>query len=272
MISATDLRISTVATNSEVVPDAGTPGTARIIPVAQSSEQTNNNDGMNCLTAAAFTFGPTYAPTSAAPTKQPTTPPTSAICQDGFREALETGPIGNGHEQCQVGHAGGRLQFLFKDGNGCEAKQNEDIFGVTDGASCFPTTETSCTGRGNIGKECIWELTLPPAGTASSTSAATGTSGNQLRTCADQRACMDWSLEPLAGGQYRVCAKLNLGAEGCNKDAGETVSHTCVKDCDTTPTDPVSYTHLRAHETPEHLVCRLLLEKKKKKKRYKIIV
>ena len=28
----------------------------------------------------------------------------------------------------------------------------------------------------------------------------------------------------------------------------------------------VSYTHLRAHETPEHLVCRLLLEKKKNKK------
>ena len=28
-------------------------------------------------------------------------------------------------------------------------------------------------------------------------------------------------------------------------------------------TKPVSYTHLRAHETPEHLVCRLLLEKKK---------
>ena len=28
-------------------------------------------------------------------------------------------------------------------------------------------------------------------------------------------------------------------------------------------TVPVSYTHLRAHETPEHLVCRLLLEKKK---------
>eukprot|EP00658_Telonema_sp_P-2_P008615 TRINITY_DN13259_c0_g1_i6.p1 TRINITY_DN13259_c0_g1~~TRINITY_DN13259_c0_g1_i6.p1 ORF type:complete len:355 (-),score=70.05 TRINITY_DN13259_c0_g1_i6:14-1078(-) len=30
---------------------------------------------------------------------------------------------------------------------------------------------------------------------------------------------------------------------------------------------PVSYTHLRAHETPEHLVCRLLLEKKKKKQK-----
>src|SRR5674536_311080 len=31
------------------------------------------------------------------------------------------------------------------------------------------------------------------------------------------------------------------------------------------PIVAVSYTHLRAHETPEHLVCRLLLEKKKKK-------
>ena len=33
----------------------------------------------------------------------------------------------------------------------------------------------------------------------------------------------------------------------------------------------VSYTHLRAHETPEHLVCRLLLEKKKKNTTQKII-
>ena len=30
--------------------------------------------------------------------------------------------------------------------------------------------------------------------------------------------------------------------------------------------EAVSYTHLRAHETPEHLVCRLLLEKKNQKK------
>src|SRR5674476_984706 len=31
---------------------------------------------------------------------------------------------------------------------------------------------------------------------------------------------------------------------------------------------PVSYTHLRAHETGRNLVCRLLLEKKKKKKNW----
>eukprot|EP00658_Telonema_sp_P-2_P047057 TRINITY_DN35556_c0_g1_i1.p1 TRINITY_DN35556_c0_g1~~TRINITY_DN35556_c0_g1_i1.p1 ORF type:complete len:104 (-),score=26.11 TRINITY_DN35556_c0_g1_i1:27-338(-) len=30
------------------------------------------------------------------------------------------------------------------------------------------------------------------------------------------------------------------------------------------PVGAVSYTHLRAHETPEHLVCRLLLEKNTK--------
>src|SRR5678815_3540730 len=32
--------------------------------------------------------------------------------------------------------------------------------------------------------------------------------------------------------------------------------------CSCGNTRSVSYTHLRAHETPEHLVCRLLLEKK----------
>src|SRR5450756_2000892 len=35
------------------------------------------------------------------------------------------------------------------------------------------------------------------------------------------------------------------------------------------PSGPVSYTHLRAHETRHDLVCRLLLEKKKKKTKTK---
>src|SRR5678809_1659384 len=35
---------------------------------------------------------------------------------------------------------------------------------------------------------------------------------------------------------------------------------------------PVSYTHLRAHETGRNLVCRLLLEKKKKKHKNHIIL
>eukprot|EP00658_Telonema_sp_P-2_P015870 TRINITY_DN16132_c0_g1_i2.p1 TRINITY_DN16132_c0_g1~~TRINITY_DN16132_c0_g1_i2.p1 ORF type:complete len:106 (+),score=21.52 TRINITY_DN16132_c0_g1_i2:150-467(+) len=45
------------------------------------------------------------------------------------------------------------------------------------------------------------------------------------------------------------------GWDGCKWWGVDDCSHGCAA---------VSYTHLRAHETPEHLVCRLLLEKKKK--------
>src|SRR5674536_27292 len=44
-------------------------------------------------------------------------------------------------------------------------------------------------------------------------------------------------------------SRLELAATGADGQVGD---------------EAVSYTHLRAHETPEHLVCRLLLEKKKK--------
>ena len=53
---------------------------------------------------------------------------------------------------------------------------------------------------------------------------------------------------------------LRGGAQQAGQDLGG-----AVRDF-TEPAAPVSYTHLRAHETPEHLVCRLLLEKKKKHK------
>src|SRR5678815_96990 len=39
---------------------------------------------------------------------------------------------------------------------------------------------------------------------------------------------------------------------------------------DTAKIKAVSYTHLRAHETPEHLVCRLLLEKKNMSNSYAV--
>src|SRR5678816_4009485 len=44
--------------------------------------------------------------------------------------------------------------------------------------------------------------------------------------------------------------------EGGVVDGSASAANTCAEKA-------VSYTHLRAHETPEHLVCRLLLEKKK---------
>src|SRR5678816_2382814 len=60
-------------------------------------------------------------------------------------------------------------------------------------------------------------------------------------------AVADWFNKPQV---------LEINIDGWTGDPGQTIR---VKAQDDTP---VSYTHLRAHETPEHLVCRLLLEKK----------
>src|SRR5665811_2387181 len=53
--------------------------------------------------------------------------------------------------------------------------------------------------------------------------------------------------------------------EGELRIGGQVVNNKAPKDRDIAMVFPVSYTHLRAHETVLDLVCRLLLEKKKKK-------
>eukprot|EP00658_Telonema_sp_P-2_P083538 TRINITY_DN907_c0_g1_i2.p1 TRINITY_DN907_c0_g1~~TRINITY_DN907_c0_g1_i2.p1 ORF type:complete len:355 (-),score=37.73 TRINITY_DN907_c0_g1_i2:134-1198(-) len=55
--------------------------------------------------------------------------------------------------------------------------------------------------------------------------------------------------------------------EGIGRQDGSGRLHVVGRNDPVLCVDTVSYTHLRAHETPEHLVCRLLLEKKKKKKK-----
>src|SRR5680860_1830697 len=72
-----------------------------------------------------------------------------------------------------------------------------------------------------------------------------GVPAGRTRGCAQQRPC-------LGGGFSACCTRLKL--TGLSPGAE-------------TQTRPVSYTHLRAHETDSYLVCRLLLEKKKKKTR-----
>src|SRR5678815_6055920 len=54
--------------------------------------------------------------------------------------------------------------------------------------------------------------------------------------------------------------KVSIVLMKTNTSTGEI---TCQKIYSMSGDKAVSYTHLRAHETPEHLVCRLLLEKKK---------
>ena len=62
----------------------------------------------------------------------------------------------------------------------------------------------------------------------------------------------------------------------CDSQASATTLFGYVPDLDLSEDEtlypyPVSYTHLRAHETVLDLVCRLLLEKKRKMTQYKII-
>eukprot|EP00658_Telonema_sp_P-2_P016344 TRINITY_DN16340_c0_g1_i2.p1 TRINITY_DN16340_c0_g1~~TRINITY_DN16340_c0_g1_i2.p1 ORF type:complete len:104 (-),score=15.82 TRINITY_DN16340_c0_g1_i2:21-332(-) len=75
--------------------------------------------------------------------------------------------------------------------------------------------------------------------------------------CQQGAAWTHW--EPTAGNTVNL---QHLGTMACTQVS--TTQHTHDQP-DSIMT--VSYTHLRAHETPEHLVCRLLLEKKKKKQK-----
>src|SRR5678816_1541920 len=91
---------------------------------------------------------------------------------------------------------------------------------------------------------------MPCAKAPDSPGCAMGGATHTFRVETYQRVVLDgneWTITSRDGTQYRYVPKL-----GDPSAADRTYSW-----------GPVSYTHLRAHETPEHLVCRLLLEKKK---------
>src|SRR5674536_375483 len=91
--------------------------------------------------------------------------------------------------------------------------------------------------------------------------------GDHEHSCSDQQAA-HWAVRHRSryGDSAMVppflarAASSPLSRSGPRSVTGEHVSRASRMQ------RPVSYTHLRAHETPEHLVCRLLLEKKKKQK------
>src|SRR5678816_3729302 len=57
-------------------------------------------------------------------------------------------------------------------------------------------------------------------------------------------------------GSFKRCTFYNRACPNCPSPASVSFREHAAR------SGSVSYTHLRAHETPEHLVCRLLLEKK----------
>src|SRR5450756_2856472 len=82
------------------------------------------------------------------------------------------------------------------------------------------------------------------------------------RVCATSTASSAPSRARPAGTACRA-----LRASPSRTSSRSTTTPTCSATCRVSASStPVSYTHLRAHETRHDLVCRLLLEKKKKNK------
>jgi hypothetical protein len=84
----------------------------------------------------------------------------------------EVGSVATGttSTQCQTGAPGTTLQFLFKDGAGCDVGGAAALIIDNSPLSCQPRPEPStdsatdpyrsCTGNA-VGKECIWSYVLP---------------------------------------------------------------------------------------------------------------
>lgn len=153
--------------------------------------------------------------------------------------STERSDLPNGFQQCQTGKAGDTLQFMFKDGRGCDMLGDVGDSVVVGGLTyeCHPRLESTASCTGNApGKECVWSVTLPQCPTPPPTPPSIG-GGGPIETCADQDPCIDITytrqsaLDLCAEGacEYLVCAQLNLDNPNCRKSASDTVSHTCEK-------------------------------------------
>lgn len=74
----------------------------------------------------------------------------------------EIADLPNGYDSCQVVAPGGKAEFLLKDGNakdGCGSSDINFLGGYS--ASCQTYGSECCTGRGNVGKECMWSIEAP---------------------------------------------------------------------------------------------------------------
>ena len=119
----------------------------------------------------------------------------------------------------------------------------------------------SCHAEGEVGDVIVGGVAAPPGATL----------WEQSRWIARDQDLRNFVLNEPRGGVFRH-ANLLVPA----KDPRAQMGWIIMEPADTPPmsgsnslcvaTVPVSYTHLRAHETGRNLVCRLLLEKKKNTK------
>src|SRR5665647_3731038 len=113
------------------------------------------------------------------------------------------------------------------------------------GAECCSPSTTTCSDSAGRGTSRALMLCSKPHSTLQSACSTQGisTSSTQLRPCPLSR----YSSRNSSISQCTICRLSCVNVVGSS---------------------PVSYTHLRAHETDSYLVCRLLLEKKKKRLTY----
>src|SRR5674536_395931 len=96
------------------------------------------------------------------------------------------------------------------------------------------------------------------------------TAYEMLRSLVGSEMCIRDSLKAARAGIPLIISKaapISTGVEAALKTGVTLICFANERQFAAYSHEAVSYTHLRAHETPEHLVCRLLLEKKKKKKK-----
>lgn len=94
---------------------------------------------------------------------------TDDVCQAAnwlYGEEIETIYEGRTNEICHTVLAGGVADFVWKDANDClEPGNNFLISGNTMSCRARESSEETCTGSGNEGRECIWSVTVPDADT-----------------------------------------------------------------------------------------------------------
>src|SRR5678815_132452 len=91
-----------------------------------------------------------------------------------------------------------------------------------------------------------------------STNPTTASSRSSSTASNDEPICITRTFRPpFASPLFAVSASTNLGYNASREQTNDEPVLECDGPAPLCYSGPVSYTHLRAHETPEHLVCRL---------------
>src|SRR5678816_855805 len=131
----------------------------------------------------------------------------------------------------------------------------------TTGSVTVPIYQTSTYAQEGLGKHKGYEYarTQNPTRSALEQNLAALEGARFGYAFASGMAAIDATLRLVKAGEHVVVSDNTYG--GTFRLFTKVLANYNIEFDFVDTSDAVSYTHLRAHETPEHLVCRLLLEK-----------